>query len=366
MNTRTLIPVFAVLCAVFTFAPFSAHAETNVVLSLEQSTNELTGWQTIHTIVTNIPVTPQAFYRMRIVMTNHSPPQPPPVVPTNMALIPAGTFSMGDSFGENSDELPVHPVSVSAFYMDKYEVTKALWDEVATWAADNGYDISAASADALEANHPAHSVSWYEAVKWCNARSEKEGLTPCYTVGGAVMKAGTAIPDCNFAANGYRLPTEAEWEKAARGGLSGQRFPWGNTISHSQANYYSIWYFSYDVSPTEGYHPTYATGDEPGSSPWASYASPVGSFAANAYGLYDMAGNISEWCWDWYDASYYYASSPLSNPTGPASGSSRVMRSGNWNSFANLLRTSYRSGDYAPESDDNLILGFRCARSLVP
>ena len=274
-----------------------------------------------------------------------------------MALIPAGSFLMGDAFSEGgSDERPVHTVNVSAFYMDKYEVTKALWDEVANWAAANGYDISAASADGKAANHPAYNLTWYEAVKWSNARSQKEGLTPCYTVGGVVMRTGTSDPDCNFLASGYRLPTEAEWEKAARGGLSGKRFPWGDTIKHSEANYYSDAFFSYDVSRTRWYHPTYATGSQP-------YSSPVGSFAPNAYGLYDMAGNMSEWCWDWWDwySSSYYASSPSSDPRGATSGSARVRRGGSWGSNASNTRTAGRDPGYVSSG-----LGFRCVRSSVP
>jgi formylglycine-generating enzyme len=274
-----------------------------------------------------------------------------------MAPIPAGDFSMGDTFSEgNSDERPVHTVNVSAFYMDKYEVTKARWDEVANWAAANGYDISAASVDGKAADHSAYNVDWFEAVKWSNARSEKEGLTPCYTVSGAVMKTGTATPDCNFGANGYRLPTEAEWEKAARGGLSGKRFPWGDTITHSQANYYSDNSYSYDVSPTREFHPTYATGGYP-------YSSPVGSFAANGYGLHDMSGNMWEWCWDWYDGNYY-ASSPSSDPRGPSSGPHRISRGGSWGYNANGARTADR-GYYDPGVRDT-VLGFRCARSSVP
>jgi formylglycine-generating enzyme required for sulfatase activity len=276
---------------------------------------------------------------------------------TSAVYVPAGDFSMGDTFGDGgSDERPVHTVNVSAFYMDRTEVTKALWDEVANWAAANGYDISAASADGKAANHPAYNITWYEAVKWSNARSAKENLTPCYTVGGAVMKTGTSTPDCNFSASGYRLPTEAEWEKAARGGLSGKRFPWGDTITHGEANYYSDARYSYDVSPTRGYHPTYATGSTP-------YSSPVGSFAPNGYGLYDMAGNMWEWCWDWYSSSYY-ASSPSSDPRGATSGSYRVLRDGGWYSNADSTRTANRDvNDPGFSSGD---LGFRCVRSSVP
>ena len=351
-DMKTILRLFGVVALLAAAIPSTVHAQTDVVLSLKMSTNGLTNWQTVQTVVTNMPTSPQAFYRMDIVMTN--------ATPTTMALIPAGSFAMGNvmsASGEGStDELPVHGVNVSAFYMDKYEVSKALWDEVATWAATNGYDINAASTSGKATNHPAYGVIWDDAVKWSNARSEKEGLTPCYTVSGAVMKTGTSDPDCNFLASGYRLPTEAEWEKAARGGSSGKRFPWGDTITHSQANYYSSASYAYDVSPTRGYHPTYATGSTP-------YSSPVGSFAPNAYGLYDMAGNMFEWCWDWYDGSYY-ASSPSSDPRGATSGSYRVLRGGSWFGFAYVTRAAYRGGSI-PGYDDNE-LGFRCVRSSVP
>ena len=296
---------------------------------------------------TNAP-SGQAFYRVVMVA-------PPP----NMALIPAGSFSMGNvlsaSNDGDTDELPVHTVSVSAFYMDKYEVSKALWDEVASWAAANYYDINSASVSGNATNLPVYNLDWYEAVKWSNARSQKEGLTPCYTLDGVIYKTGVSDSvECNFAANGYRLPTEAEWEKAARGGLSGQRYPWGDTITHSEANYYSDSSYAYDVSPTRGGHPTYR----------GKPFSPVGSFAPNVYGLYDMVGNMVEWCWDWYSSSYY-TGSPGSNPTGPASGSFRVVRGGSWNSRANDSRAAARTfsnqGIYG-----SLTIGFRSVRSSVP
>jgi hypothetical protein len=201
--------------------------------------------------------------------------------------IPAGAFSMGDSFGEGEIiERPVRQVTMSAFYIEKREVTKGEWDAVRAWAAAHGYtDLSAGAGKA--ANHPVQTVSWWDAIKWCNARSEKEGLAPCYALGGSPMRTGTTVPTVDWTAKGYRLPTEAEWEKAARGGLSGKRFPWGDTISHSQANYYSRSSYAYDLSPTRNYHPSYAVGSPP-------YTSPAGSFVANAYGLQDMAGNVWE------------------------------------------------------------------------
>ncbi len=281
------------------------------------------------------------------------------VIPSDeLVLIPAGSFQMGDQSNPlvgYSDELPVHSVQVSAFYMGKYEVTKELWDEVRAWGLNNGYtDLPTGGGKA--ATHPVHSIPWYAVVKWCNARSQKENLTPCYTVSASTYKTGSSAPDCNWNANGYRLPSEAEWEKAARGGLSGKNFPWGDTITHSQASYYSSSSYSYDTSPTRGYDPTYATGGTP-------YSSPVGSFVANGYGLYDMAGNMWEWCWDWYSISYY-ASSPGTDPRGAASGSYPVVRGGGWGDISFYSRAAVRTFNSPAGTIDGF--GFRLARSSVP
>ncbi|MCX6880141.1 MAG: SUMF1/EgtB/PvdO family nonheme iron enzyme [Verrucomicrobia bacterium] len=278
------------------------------------------------------------------------------------ALIPAGQFQMGDQSSPlvgGSDELPAHTVQVSAFYMGKYEVTKEEWDAVRTWGLANGYtNLSAGNGSYASkgANHPVHSINWYDMVKWCNARSQKENLTPCYTVSGAIYKTGISdAVTCNWSANGYRLPTEAEWEKAARGGAVGKNFPWGtDTISHSQANYYSSTNFTYDVSPTRGYHPTYNNGVDP-------YSSPVGSFAPNGYGLYDMAGNMWERCWDWYGS---YAAGSQTDPRGASSGSYRVLRGGSWGPYALGCRAAYRGIPYPGYAND--YNGFRPARSSVP
>ena len=272
----------------------------------------------------------------------------------NMVLIPAGSFQMGDAFDEGgTDERPVRTVIVSAFYMDKYEVTKALWDEVATWAGSHGYDIGPGSAQGKGLAHSATNVSWYEAVKWANARSEKEGLTPGYMLSGSVYRTGQSdSPTCNWSANGYRLPTDAEWEKGARGGAEGHRFPWSDTdtIQHSRANYYSTNDYGYDTSPTRGNHPTYATGDIP-------YTSPVGSFAPNGYGLYDMAGNVWEWCWDWYGSELPGGV----DPRGPASGSHRAIRGSSWSLDAYFCRVATR--DYGWPDAEFIRLGFRLVRT---
>ncbi|MFC1451826.1 formylglycine-generating enzyme family protein [Verrucomicrobiota bacterium] len=272
-----------------------------------------------------------------------------------MVLIPAGSFQMGNCMDPDEgsgNELPVHAVYVSAFYMDRYEVTKTKWDEVASWADDHGYDIGPSDGAGKADNHPVQDVTWYECVKWCNARSQKEGLGACYTVDESVYRTGESTADCNWNARGYRLPTEAEWEKAARGGLSGQRFPWGANINHDYANYRangSAW--DYDTSPYTSYtyHPDYDEGVYP-------YTSPVGSFAPNGYGLYDMAGNAWERCWDRYEYSYY-GSSPGSDPRGPTSGSFRVIRGGCWVYSAERCRVAHRIYGYQGGSDYNV--GFR-------
>ena len=195
---------------------------------------------------------------------------------------------------------------------------------------------------------PMVEVSWYGSVAYCNWRSSEEGYESCYNL---------STWDCNFSKHGYRLPTEAEWEYAARGGLSGKRFPWGNTISHSQANYYADpCNYSYDVSPTEGYHPDW-NDVEP-------YTSVVGSFSANGYGLYDMAGNVYEWCNDWY-RSDYYDTSPYDNPEGPASGPGRVLRGGGcWRHFASFCRLAYRNSSYYGQPARYYHFGFRIVLDL--
>jgi formylglycine-generating enzyme required for sulfatase activity len=276
----------------------------------------------------------------------------PPVL--GFASIPGGNFQMGDNL-DGLSNAPVHVVNVSAFYMGEKEVTKAQWDAVRIWALLNGYtDLPAGEGKA--ADHPVQNVSWYNVAKWCNALSEQEGKMPCYYTDyeqATVYRTGDQdiFNDMvKWTANGYRLPTEAEWEKATRGGLVGQRFPWGDTISHSQANYYSDSSYSYDVGPTREYHPTYNDGIAP-------YSSPVGSFAANGYGVFDMAGNVREWCWDFYEADY--ASSVGTDPKGP-NGNVRVIRGGSWQHSAQMLGCSTRSAQWPFGGGNNM--GFRLVR----
>jgi formylglycine-generating enzyme len=278
-----------------------------------------------------------------------------------MAFIPAGSFTIGDTVDGESDAIPTN-VYVSAFYMDVNLVSLSQWQWVYSYATNQGYSFFGAATDKA-ANTPVETVvDWYDMVKWCNARSQQADLTPVYYTDTNLTQIftngdnGTTVY-ANWTNSGYRLPTEAEWEKAARGGLSGQRFPWGNTISESQANYFGDTATNYDLGPN-GYNAIGMIGGEP-------YTSPVGSFPANGYGLYDMAGNVFEWCWDWYAAPPYPAGSPYlggTNPTGAATGSHRVARGGYWVSNADIQRVAYRSY-VLPYGADHPV-GFRCVRGF--
>lgn len=301
--------------------------------------------------------------------------------PPGMVPIPAGSFDMGDTFNEGeSDERPVHVVTLDAYYIDRYEVTIRQYADALNWAHGQGLvsvtasgivykpgepstvpycDTASSSAFgritwdgatfgvvAGEEDRPMTVVTWYGAAAYANWRSAMHGRPPSYNV---------TTWTCNFGASGYRLPTEAEWERAARGGTAGHRFAWPDTdtIQHSRANYFSATIYSYDTSPTRGYHPTYAVGSQP-------YTAPVGSFAPNDYGVYDTVGNVWEWCHDWYSGSYY-SSGAGHHPRGPSTGTTHSVRGGSWGSGAYNLRCATRN-DNAPTYRNNSI-GFRLVAS---
>lgn len=299
--------------------------------------------------------------------------------PADLVKIPGGTFQMGNLKGADEggdDELPFINPAVDSFCMGKTEITNQQYCDFLNSALQQGLitvifdavyqagsELSFPYCETTSSDYrsmifynqdflvrdkggrdmtrdPIVLVTWYGAAAYCNWRSQQEGRESCYNL---------STWECDFSKKGYRLPTEAEWEYSARGGLSAYRFPWGDTISHNQANYQSDATFSYDISPTRGYHPTWHGLFFPDTSP-------VGSFPANGFGLYDMAGNAQEWCNDWYSASYY-ESSPQSNPTGPATGTGRVIRGGSWDSSAADCRVASR--DYYVPSRGETDRGFR-------
>lgn len=337
-----------------------------LVLSLEVS-DDLKTWTSVPRIIELLRTNPDGTQLVR--MREETPPAASrrfgrlrvALIPADFAQIPAGAFTMGDSFKEGwSRELPQHSVTLTSFHMAKTLTTWAEWQAVRAWAVGHGYADLAGMGAGKASDHPVHSVSWYEVVKWCNARSEMHGLRPCYYTDNArtiVYRTGTTDvtnAQVDWSANGYRLPTEAEWEYAARGGFSGRRFPWGDTITHTRANYFSDDGYAYDVSVTRGFHPTYNSGASP-------LTSPVAAFPANGFGMHDMAGNLGQWCWDWYGS---YTANAQTSPQGPATGTARLRRSGSWGDPAYYSRTAIRG--YYPPNGRSTSYGFRCVRSSVP
>lgn len=277
---------------------------------------------------------------------------------TAMVSIQLSAFTMGLTGGDTDADAPPVEVTLSQFTIAKHETTKRLWDQVRTWGLSNGYtDLPVGVGKAPD--HPVSQVNWHEVLKWCNAYSEMKGLDPCYFVEGEIYRTGRAFPQCNWSNNGYRLPTEAEWEKAARGGVSGSRFPWGgDVITHVLANYSSSASIGYDVSQTRGFHPVF--GDVYNPALPQPYTAPVGSFSPNRQGLFDMAGNVKEWCWDAYESSAY-VNGAVDPRVSSSTATNRVVRGGGWDSSAYRCRCSDR--EFGSELYNASNLGFRVAQA---
>lgn len=248
---------------------------------------------------------------------------------------------MGDTFGDgNSSEKPVHTITVSSFWISKYEVTQKEWVEVM------GNNSSYFEGD----NLPVYAVSWYDVIEYCNIRSKKEGLTPCYNIDKIKKDPNNKskydnlkwIITVNWNANGYRLPTEAEWEYAARGGNKSKGYKYSGSNNINDVG----WYYNknLEINIFSG-----------------------GRKMPNELGIYDMSGNVQEWCWDWYDENYYNYS-PTNDPKGPSFSRWRVSRGGcgEYDSRSGYHRVTSRNSQNpsynSPQAEMGKV-GFRLVRS---
>ena len=248
-----------------------------------------------------------------------------------MVLVEGGSFMMGSEDGD-SDEKPIHRVTLSSFLIGKVPVTQKLWREVM------GNNPSHFKGN----KRPVDNVSWYDAVKFCNRLSQRDGLKGCYSeierekagLMGSFLGLNSKMITCDFSANGYRLPTEAEWEFAARGGIKSRGYGYSGSYDLKKISWYAA------NSGSESHE--------------------VGTKDPNELGIFDMSGNVWEWCWDRYHQNYYSTSSQT-DPRGPGVGSGRVERGGSWEDNAESCRVADRKSIFPGRGFHNI--GFRLART---
>lgn len=372
----------------------------NGLAAIEQATNVAAGpWLPLRSLfvtgavstinISNPAIDQARFFRVSASDTSN--------VPAGMALIPKGYFQMGDSYSETfANALPVHAVLVNSFYMDRFETSNDRLRQVLQWAydhalvtagatgvtnsegqqqllvnfqgSDSGYPYSHLrfTNDTFivlsnKGNFPATGITWHGALAYCNYRSDIEGLPRCVNFTNWT---------CDFEKNGYRLPTEAEWEKAARGGLTGQHFPW-DSEGGSYAGFIDGTMANYLSSRSEYYPWTTPIGYFDGRQLYNGV--PAGQNMVNGYGLFDMAGNVWEWVWDYYQSDWY--SQPAATypdtrgPDGPWTGTqwllTQVIRGGSagYNLGFYLTCACRHSQGFAPIYA-SAVVGFRAARTF--
>ena len=257
-----------------------------------------------------------------------------------MVLINGGTFYIGS---QNDDSILTrseirHQVTVSSFYMNKYQVTQIEYEKI----------MGINPSNFIGANLPVEQVSWYDAIEYCNKLSQIEGLSPVYTIDKNLIDPNNMnnkdtlkwVVTWDRNANGYRLPTEAEWEYACRAGTN-TPFNTGNNITTDQANYNGNYPYGKNSKGI-----------------FRGKTTEVGSFRPNRLGLYDMHGNVWEWCWDWEGP---YSTLPQIDPSGAVSSSGRIYRGGSWVNRADYIRSANRGASKPTTRSDNV--GFRVVRS---
>lgn len=272
----------------------------------------------------------------------------------DLVMIESGEFKMGSSEAEpdrRGDE-PQHAVKITRpFLLGKFEVTQSEYEKVMktnpSWFT-KGAGGAGKVAGEDTSRFPVERVSWFDAIEFCNKLSELDGFAPYYRIAGET-RDGTSIKSATVTVaggKGYRLPTEAEWESACRAGTKGAFF-FGTQNTGREANVKPATVPGGYGGPTPKFRDFTRT-------------TPVGFFPPNAFGIYDMHGNVAEWCWDWYDKTYY-GTSPVEDPQGPATGNQRVMRGGSWLDLEGGCRSASRFWQTPDERKE--YAGFRIART---